>query len=67
MQTEFNVEKDDVTVKYIVEVGVVVVTNVMKSVGGSNVELSGSGISSNSNLVNDEKRVSSRSEFDDDI
>lgn len=45
----------------------IVVTNVVQSGGsGDNVELGGRGTSSNPNLVNDEKCVSSRTKFDDD-
>lgn len=66
VQTEVNVEKDDVVVYNVMEVDLVV-TDVMQSGGsGVNIELGGSGTLSDPTLVNDEKDVSSRTKFDDD-
>lgn len=65
MQTEVNVEQDDIIVNNVVEVGVVI-TNVVQSGGDRNVELCGSETSSNPSLINDGKGVSSRTKFDND-
>lgn len=65
VKTEVNIEQDDVTINNVVEDGVVV-TNTVQSGAGGNVELGGSGTSSNANLVNGEEGVSSGAEFDDD-
>lgn len=52
-------------VNNVVEVDVVV-TNIVQSGGGGNVELGGSGTSSNLTLLNDEEDVSCGINFDDD-
>ncbi|XP_058727840.1 uncharacterized protein LOC131599540 [Vicia villosa] len=64
VQTEVNVDQDDVIVNNVAEDDIFV-SNIVQSGGGGNVELGGSGTPSNPNLVNDEEGVSSGAEFDD--
>ncbi|CAI8587762.1 unnamed protein product [Vicia faba] len=65
VQTEVKIKQDDVIVNNVVEV-YVVVTNIMQSGGGGNVELGGSETSSNPILVNDEECVLPGTKFGDD-
>lgn len=62
VQTEVNVEQDDVVVNNVMETDVVV----QSGGGGDNVELGGSRTSNNPILINNEECISYGIEFDND-